>query len=64
MHPISQVIRAIEVQVSKIRLIENRTILKRIALSGDDADAVTKAFRNMSFVLQAFEVSDSVLRYA
>ena len=61
MHPISQVLRAIEVQVSKIRLIRNHTLLKRIALSADDAAVVTKAFRNMSLVLQAFEVSTSFL---
>jgi hypothetical protein len=47
----------------KIRLIGNRTIVKRLAMSTDDAEAVTKAFRNMSFVLQAFEVSDSFLQY-
>jgi hypothetical protein len=57
------VIRAIEVQVSKIQLIRDRTILKRIALGADDADAITKAFRDMSFVLQTFQVSDSFHRY-
>jgi hypothetical protein len=56
-------IRAIKDQASKIQDIGNRTILKGMALSGDDADAISKAYRNMSFVLQAFQVSDSFLQY-
>ena len=51
-------------QVEKLRSIGQRTIMKRMALSEDDADAVAKAFRNMSFVLQAFEVSGSFLGFS